>query len=102
MYDITRHAKWTSDCCGKQDLDFEVLSVSTRYWPDHSAKVTFLAEGQTIRDERGIVECPGYDPILESPIIYGSSEEDCKDKVRSWINEHVLEALEKMVNRAKL
>ncbi len=102
MYDITKVAEWTPDCQGKQDLDFEILSVSTRYWPDNSAKVTFLAEGQTRRDERGIVECPGYDPILESEFIYGSSEEDCKEKVRSWINSHVLEALEKMVNRAKL
>ena len=102
MYDFTKHAIWTEDCGGKQDLDFDVLSVSTRYWPDFSARVAFLAEGQTRRDERGIMEAPGYDPILDSGFIYGESEEDVKYKVREWINRNASVALEKMVSRAKL
>jgi len=30
-------ARWTNDCQGKQDLDCCLISLSTRYYPDHTS-----------------------------------------------------------------
>jgi hypothetical protein len=38
-------AKWTNDCGGKKDYDGDILSVSTRYWPEDG--------GFWIGDEKG-------------------------------------------------
>jgi hypothetical protein len=27
-------AKWTDDCQGKKDYDGDIVSISTRYWPE--------------------------------------------------------------------
>jgi len=39
--DITKGIPFTTDCCGKEDLDFNIISVDTRYWRDMTAMCTF-------------------------------------------------------------
>lgn len=99
--DITRIASWQPGAVVSR-LNIDLVSVSADYWPDFSAKVVFFAEGQTTRDERGYSKCSGYDIILESDYIYGTSEDDCKSRVREWINLNAPIALEKILNRAKV
>lgn len=94
-FDITRNAVWTKDCCGKQDLDFSLISCSTRYWPDHSALCEFILRPEynySIEDYSG----RGDEYILiESEIMKSTSEKAIKAKVRRWYNQHAIEALNK-------
>ena len=101
MTDITNVASWHDMYSGQQELSFDLLTVSAKYYPDNTARVTFYAEGQTECDERGISEVTGYDPILTSDWIRGETEEECKVLVRKYINEHMVEAVEKVLNRAR-
>ena len=104
--DITVNSRWTSDCCGKQDLDFPIIDTNTRYWPDYSAscEIVFL-DNFCINakvEEDPYVESD-YKPVTlaESGIIYGKSEADVKEKIRQWYNDHVVEALEKALKIIK-
>lgn len=103
MIDITRNAVWTPDCCGKEDLDFNIISADTRYWPDNSAKCTiFFVEGNFYSN----LEYKWNEPyngvvLVESDYIRGSDKDDCQKKVREWYNEHVREALIKALELIK-
>ena len=93
MIDITRNAVWTADCCGKMDLDFDLLDCSTRYWPDNSCKCEIrLCPGGLV----GYEWHEPYDPIpiIESDYIKGATKEECQMKARQWYNEHAVHALE--------
>lgn len=35
------------DCCGKWDLDFPILIISTRGWRDNTAKCSFIIDGNS-------------------------------------------------------
>lgn len=98
--DITINAKWTRDCCGKQDLDFPIIDAYTRYWPDFSAKceIVFLSSfcvSEYVESE--------LKPIIlaQSEILYGTNEEDVKQKVRCWYNSHIIDAMEKALKLIK-
>ena len=97
--DITINSKWTRDCCGKQDLDFPIIDANTRYWPDFSAscEIVFLNNfcASAPRYEKYVET--DFNPITleESEIFFGDSEEDVKEKVRIWYNEHIVSAMEK-------
>ena len=97
--DITINSKWTRDCCGKQDLDFPIIDANTRYWPDFSAscEIVFLNNFcASAPSSENYVETD-FKPIVleESGFIYGESEEDVKEKVKKWYNEHIVSAVEK-------
>ena len=96
--DITRNARWTSDCCGKQDFDFEIIHADTRYWPDLTALCTFfLCPGKYYPKDGGFIEEYDAVKLVESDYIRGDSEEEVKLNVRKWYNEHIIEALEKAI-----
>ena len=80
-----KKAAVTEDCCGKWDLDFPVLYISTRGWPDNTAKCQFMLAND---DESGT----DWETILESEYIEGDSREDCIQKCRKWYidNLHVV------------
>ena len=79
---ITKQIKsknWTKDCCGKQDLDMPILSISTRYYPDFTAMPSFTLCDDVIDSD------VDYKILLEpNDYIKGESEEDCKLKVKEW------------------
>jgi hypothetical protein len=79
-------AEWTSDCCGKQDYDINIIRVSTRYWPDYTVKSTIYL---------------GDAVIYETDYIVGESEADCKVKVEKWVKEKVTEIVNKMFESSK-
>jgi hypothetical protein len=70
-------AFWTTDCAGKQDFDFNILSVSTRYWPDHTARP------QILLGDRVLVQLP------KQEYIEGTTELECKQKVEQWVREKI-------------
>ena len=80
LKDITCNAQWTSDCCGKQDLDFDIITADTRYWPDFSVqcRIAFISNVT----------------LSKSEIMEADSEEEAKMMARRWYNEHVIEAME--------
>jgi len=80
-----KKAEVTDDCCGKWDLDFPVLYISTRGWPDNTAKCSFMLASD---DE----SAGDWEDILESDYIQGDSREDCIQKCRKWYidNLHVV------------
>lgn len=95
--DITRNAVWTKDCGGKEDLDFNIISASTRYWPDYSAICSILFVGGNYYKE---LEYPWNEPhraitLLESDMIWGIDKEDCQRRVREWYNANIKTAFEK-------
>lgn len=79
-----KEAVWTPDVAGKQDFDFPVLSVSTRYWRDHTARPSIWI---------------GNEPFIELPkgvYIQGESEEECKLKVEEWLKENLSKIISKI------
>lgn len=80
-----KKAEVTDDCCGKWDLDFPVLYISTRGWPDNTAKCSFMLASD---DE----DAGDWEDILVSDYIEGDSREDCIQKCRKWYidNLHVV------------
>lgn len=84
---------WTKDCCGKQDLDMSILSISTRYYPDFTAMPSFLL------GDAGIDSDIDYKILLEpNDFIRGESEEECKLKVKEWYISNLKNAIEKLLN----
>lgn len=109
LRDVTCNAQWTTDCCGKQDLDFGIITADTRYWPDYSTMchIEFLSNynhNHTIGDEYEDSYFPEViKPVTlaESEIIHANSEEEAKMMARRWYNEHIIEAMEKAINIVK-
>lgn len=99
LQDVTCNAQWTSDCCGKQDLDFGIITADTRYWPDYTVRCTI-----TFMSNYNIQHCVGEDSyfdeviepidILVSPIMKAENEESAKSLARKWYNANVVAALE--------
>lgn len=91
--DVTRNAVWTDDCCGKKDLDFDLITADTRYWPDNTAKCS-LSFIDNIREPTG-----GYERILliQSDYIKGESHEEVDSLVRKWYNDNAIPAMEKAI-----
>ncbi len=85
--DITCNAKWTLDCCGKQDLDFSVINAFTRYYPDYTAYCTYMFI-DTIT-------------LCKSDLLHGDSEVDIKNRVKEWYNANILSAMEKAISIIK-
>lgn len=94
--DVTCNARWTLDCCGKQDLDFSIIDCNTRYYPDYSAicDITFLNNFCHSNNEYIDSDIKPLE-LCESGILYGNSEIDIKQKVRNWYNNNIIDAMEK-------
>lgn len=109
MRDITINAAWTTDCCGKQDLDFSFINANTRYYPDFSAicEIVFLDNFCHNRrcgeDWDGYVESD-YKPVslAISSIIRGANEADVKQKVNQWYNDNICSAIDKAKELIKI
>lgn len=102
--DVTKNAVWTKDCCGKEDLDFQVINCSTRYYPDHSAicSIIFLSCFHIQVDDNDNHYSDGKDyTLLQSDILYGKSKEDCRRIVKDWYNENVPKALQMALDKLK-
>jgi len=68
-------AEWTDDCQGKKDYDGPIITIATRYWPDHTANAALLLHHQG-------------DPI---PLIEVNISDDSliavQAKVEVWVHE---------------
>jgi hypothetical protein len=78
-------AKWTNDCQDKQDYDFDVLKVCTRYYGRDYSSIPSIMLG---------------DEVIKEPneYLFGVSESDCKAKAEQWIDkelEKILDILKK-------
>ena len=95
--DVTRNAVWTDDCCGKKDLDFDLITADTRYWPDNTAQCS-LSFIDNIKEPSG-----GYERILliQSDYIKGESHEEVDSLVRKWYNDNAIPAMEKAIKLLK-
>lgn len=83
ILNIDFDAEWKPDCSGKYDFDFPVVRVSTRYWPDNTAKVTIYLGNETL------ISHEGY--------IHGYSEIDCKNNVEMYIKRKVEEIIKRIM-----
>lgn len=95
LLNVIDNAKWTNDCCGKQDLDFNILQCSTRYYRDYIALPSFICYDYTVDD---------YITILGVDIkdcIKGNSEEETKYKVKEWYKNNLVKAIEILLDIAK-
>ena len=75
-------AETEPDCCGKWDMDATIFGISTRGWPDNSAKCAFV-----LCDDAS---------IMESDYISGKNKEEVVQKCRQWYLDHLDEALGKI------
>jgi hypothetical protein len=89
-------ARWTCDCCGKQDYDGELVVLSTRYWP-RGGGYLLLNHGKIEGNESR----PDVKPSARSAICINDgdsddyielvakdfeadTEEDVKSQVEAW------------------
>ena len=100
-WDTDRHDRWepfawTQDCQGKQDLDGELLSLSTRFWPLFHAgsdKVQAIASLQLRVRLEARMPCGGpKDPAWRSAWFYGDTEDEVKRAVEKWARARLAEA----------
>lgn len=100
LNDITCNAQWTKDCCGKQDLDFGIITAYTRYWPDFSVmcSIEFISNynhNAKIGEGSYFEEVVKPVTLAQSEIIHADSGEEAKNMARKWYNEHIIEAMDK-------
>lgn len=102
--DITKGIPFTTDCCGKEDLDFNIISVDTRYWRDMTAMCTFrLLSNQD--SERWLPDgtradiCNEGVDLLESGYISGNNKEETQQNVRNWINKNILKVMKMAIKK---
>ncbi|MBO8161133.1 MAG: hypothetical protein H0Z24_05805 [Thermosipho sp. (in: Bacteria)] len=79
---INFEAEWTKDCGSKENFDFSVIRVDTRYWGDYTAKPSIYL------GDKVLYELP------KEQYIEGDSEIECKYKTEQWIKEK----LEKLID----
>jgi len=105
--DVTKDIPFSSDCGGKMDLDFDIISVDTRYWPSNEAEVTFrllqnFSSDQSVCEDgvlrRLYVEVDG-EVLLKSGYIKGDTKSQTQQNVRDYINANVIDVLKKAVRR---
>ena len=109
LKDVTCNAQWTTDCCGKQDLDFGIITANTRYYPDFSVicEIVFIPNfnvNHKIGDEWEDFYFPEIvKPVslAESELMRADSEEAVKMMARRWYNEHIIEAMEMAIKIVK-
>lgn len=106
LKDVTCNAQWTTDCCGKQDLDFGIITANTRYWPDFSVicHIEFMSNfnaGAKIGEDNYFPEIIKPVELTSSEIMKADSEEEAKLMARRWYNEHIIEAMEMAIKIVK-
>lgn len=112
---IALNATWTSDCCGKQDYDAPILSISTRYWPrgggmmvvhnlpDQPIKIEMDSERQEIKPSANsslminYAEDTGLDFVLAEKDFEGETEEEVKAQVEVWAQQQMDKAVAVLV-----
>lgn len=100
--DVTCNSKWTSDCCGKQNLDFPIINCDTRYYPDHSAScIIIFLYNFCYNDEDYVNSDIKPLELCKSGLLRGNSEMDIKQKVREWYNNNIIDAMEKALSILK-
>ena len=108
---VKLNATWTADCCGKQDYDAPVLSISTRYWPrggglmvihrlpDQPIKIEMDSERQEIKPSASCAlminyaEDTGMDFVLAEKEFEAETEEEVKTKVEIWAQQQMDKAV---------
>lgn len=83
--------KWKPDCCGKQDYDFDIVTLSCRLYPQGGSFLAISPGGEcSTREDRPWIKPSAVASILVggSPVYRASfeaaTEEDVKADVESW------------------
>jgi hypothetical protein len=86
MAELRLAAQWTDDCFGKKDYDGDILSVSTRYWPDCTAHSSLIlwTKYEDCRDDVRLI-----DKDFEA-----ASFEELAPQVEAWAQEQMDKAFE--------
>lgn len=92
LTDIIETQEVTDDCCGKWDLDFPILTVSTRGWADNTAKCEFIIDGNSCDDES---------TILESDYLEANTREELILKCRKWYLRNLKKAVKLLGEKLK-
>lgn len=82
-------AKWTPDCSGKQDFDIPLISISTRYWPDHTA-VASLMLWENASTHGDYTE-------LSRENFNAKSEAELKVQVQAWVKQELVKLYKKVL-----
>lgn len=90
------HAVWTDDCGGKKDYDCDLISLSTRYWPQGGGFFVLDSTGFHGNEARPEIKpsakaslrlgdlCNGPYIDLISEEFEGDTEAEVKAKVEEW------------------
>lgn len=81
MSDILEGAAWTDDCQGKKNFDLNIVQLSTRYWPNHTASASILVRGN----------------MVASKDFEGRSEVEVKYRVEIWARESITKVMDAVV-----
>lgn len=93
LANIIKTQEVTDDCCGKWDLDFPILTISTRGWADNTAKCEFIIDGNSWDDGNTI--------ILESDYLEAKTREELILKCRKWYLRNLKKAIELLGEKLK-
>lgn len=97
MIDITAGIPWSTDCGGKEDLDFSIVTCDTRYWPDNSC----MCHIRLCYDCYCAYYCGEHRAgiiLVESDIMHFNSKEECQQGARDWYNNHILRAMKDAID----
>jgi len=92
MKDVLSEIEWTNDCQGKQDFDGEILTLSSRYWPQGGG---YWAFDQATGKEASNEDRPEILPSATSSILLlgeeiasqdfkANTEAEVKAQVEAW------------------
>ncbi|MGX4584041.1 hypothetical protein [Paenibacillus chitinolyticus] len=103
MQKYALNAEWTDDCQGKKDYDGNIVSISTRYWPEsdftpiggkfvkpHAKSELFLRFGEH------------DDLTLDLKEFEGETFEEVKTQVEEWAQEKMDEIVQLLKSRYKV
>lgn len=83
-------AKWTDDCQGKKDYDGNIVSVSTRYWPEKDFRPI---GGLLVKPSAACAININFDEDdylqLAHKEFEGESFDEIKEKVETWAQEQM-------------
>lgn len=90
--EMIENAEWSLDCHDKQNFDFNVLSVDTRYYPDFSAYSSIYLR----------LDKHGTGVNVREKQFKSDSESATKQLVEDWLKTHLAELLTRLTQAGDL
>lgn len=86
--DILLNAQWKKDCQDKSDYDFNVITVTTRFYGRDNTSIPSINIGDKTF-------------IKPNQYITGETESDCKQKTEKWIKDELTHLISLLINKCE-